>query len=149
MTDSILAIAGPLIAQFEGFRATPYRDSGGVYTIGYGSTVTPAGEQVTATTPDITQATATVWLESYVKKYLAAVIEMVQVPITDNQAAALTSLSYNIGTGALRGSSLMMALNQGRTQQAADGFRAWIYAGGYPLNGLRARREKERALFLT
>ena len=149
MTDSALAIAVPLIARFEGFRATPYQDVAGVYTIGYGFTYTPDFKRVTATTPDMTQTAAQAWLEAFVSKTLAAVRQMVCVPITDNQAAALTSICYNEGTQAIRSSRLMLALNQGLTQEAADGFLSWVYAGGRPNAGLQARRRAERALFLT
>lgn len=97
----------------------------------------------------MTEAEARTHLAVLVASYLEKVRGMVHVPITDNQAAALCSFAYNEGTAALRGSHLMIALNQGRTQEAADAFRSWIYAGGRANNGLRNRREKERTLFLT
>lgn len=149
MTDKALAIAVPLIAEFEGFSATPYRDQDGVYTIGFGQTYDLSGKPITAHTPDATRADAMTHLAVLASSYLGKVRGMVHVPITDNQAAALCSISYNIGTSALRSSTLMLALNQGRAQEAADAFRAWIYAAGGANAGLRARREKERALFMT
>lgn len=149
MTDPALILTASLIAEFEGFSAAPYQDVGGIWTIGFGETYDLSGNPITAHTPVITRAEAMTRLSVLVSTYLGNVRAMVYVPITDNQAAALTSLAYNIGTSALRGSGLMMALNKGNIQEAADGFRSWIYAGGHPNNGLRNRREKERTLFLT
>lgn len=148
MIDPALQLAVSTIADFEGFSATPYQDQAHVWTIGYGQTYDLSGRPITAHTPPMTQADARTYLGVLVSTYLEKVRGMVHVPITDNQAAALCSLSYNIGTAALRSSSLMLALNKGHTQEAADAFRSWIYAGGQPNNGLRNRREKERALFL-
>ena len=73
---------------------------------------------------------------------------MVQVPLTNNQAAALTSFAFNEGTAALRNSHLMLELNAGNTQTAADCFGQWVYAGGKYVQGLANRRDQERALFL-
>jgi lysozyme len=149
VTDPALTLSVKTIAEFEGFSGTPYQDIGGVWTQGYGQTYDLSGRAITAHTPTMTEADARTHLAVLVASYLEKVRGMVHVPVTDNQTAALVSLSYNIGTSALRSSSLLIALNQGRTQEAADGFRAWIYAGGHTSAGLRSRREKERALFLT
>lgn len=89
-----------------------------------------------------------------------------------NQAAAVVSLGYNIGTGAVCGSTLVRRINAGDWRGAADGFAAWnkvtvpkaqvpAYqrrgercapkrAGGWSctVKGLTARRARERALFL-
>ncbi len=149
MTDTAIAIAVPIIAQFEGFSAKPYQDQVGVWTQGYGQTYDLSGKPITARSAPMTEADAKKYLTVLVGTYMEKVRGMVHVPVTDNQAAALCSLAYNIGTAALRSSSLMAALNQGRTQEAADAFRSWIYAGGKPNTGLRNRREKERTLFLS
>lgn len=149
MVDRALSLAFPLIAQFEGFSSTPYKDQAGVWTCGFGFTYDLSGSPITATTPAITQSTAMDWLQTFVGKTMDAVRDMVHVPMTDNQAAALCSFSYNLGTGALRKSSLLLAFNQGRTQEAADDFMQWIYVAGRPNTGLRNRRTKERALFLS
>lgn len=150
MTDPALQLAVATIAGFEGFSAKPYQDQAGVWTIGFGETYDLSGQPITAHTPPVTEADARTHLAVLVGSYLEKVRGMVHVPITDNQAASLASFSYNEGSAALRNSTtIMLPLNQGRIQEAADGFRAWICAGGHPNAGLRARREAERALFLT
>lgn len=71
---------------------------------------------------------------------------------TVNQAAALLSLAYNIGAGALSTSLLLAKFNAGDMAGAAEEFPRWDKAriGGVlkPLAGLAARRRRERALFL-
>jgi len=53
--DSVFALAEPLIQQFEGLKLSPYLDSAGIPTIGYG-TISYANEQrVTMSDPTITQ----------------------------------------------------------------------------------------------
>jgi len=58
--------------------------------------------------------------------------------ITNNAIAALTSFAFNEGTNALRKSTLLMALNQGRLDEAANGFlrgftsRAYVTMVGEP-----------------
>lgn len=146
--DPSLAIAVPLIAEFEGFRAEPYLDVAGTPTIGFGFTYLENGSRVTMQTPSITQAAAEARLSNMVIRVVAAVRAMVNVPITDNQCAAMTSFAWNEGTGALRSSNLMLRLNEGNPAGAAECFGAWVYAGGKIQPGLVARRAKERALFL-
>jgi GH24 family phage-related lysozyme (muramidase) len=109
----------------------------------------PDMKRVTAATPPMTQDAATAWLQTFVAKTMAAVRQMTYAPITDAQCAALVSFAYNEGTARLRDSSIMMLLNQGEPAAAADYFMSYIYAGGKPNDGLRNRRMKEMALFLT
>ena len=72
----------------------------------------------------------------------------VLVPLNDNQLAACTSLAYNIGLAAFRGSTLLRKLNDGDYQGAADQFPVWNKAGGRVVQGLVNRRAAERDLFL-
>lgn len=145
--DPAVDIAVPLIAEFEGFSATPYRDIGSVWTIGYGCTALPDGRRVTADTTPISKDEGRQWLRNLVVNVVAQVRAMVEVSITDTQAAALASLAYNIGTGALRNSTLLRNLNQGNYAVASGQFMAWTYAGGHTSPGLFKRRVEERALF--
>ena len=149
MSDLALSTAVPLIANFEGFRSAPYQDQGGVWTIGFGETLNADGTRVSASTAPITREDAEARLSGAVANVLAMVRDMVHVPMTDNQAAALTSFAYNLGTSALRNSTLMLRLNQGNIDEAADCFAAWIYVDDKPNDGLRNRRAAERTLFLT
>ena len=51
-------------------------------------------------------------------------------PLNQNQFDALVSLSYNIGTSAFSGSTLVKKLNANDYHGAADQFDVWVNAGG-------------------
>jgi len=71
------------------------------------------------------------------------------VPLSQLQFDALVSLAYNIGTQAFRESTLLKRLNTHDYAGAANEFLRWNKAGGQVLEGLRRRREAERAMFLS
>lgn len=149
VSEAAIAIATGFIADREGFRAEPYQDSGrGVWTIGYGFTYSADGSPVGPHTPPVTREDAYARLQGMVARVVASVQQMVAVRVTDNQLAALASFAFNEGTHALRGSTLLELLNQGRPEQAAEQFAAWVYAGGKVSHGLVNRRHMEAALFL-
>ena len=132
-----------LLVHFEGFRDKAYRDSAGVWTIGYGSTKgVHAGQR-------ITRDQAAIRLADDVAKAEADVSLLVNVPLTQGQFDALVSFVYNLGAGALARSTLIRRLNSGDYSGAADEFMKWVKAGGRRLQGLVRRRAAERALFLN
>ena len=149
MTDRALEIAVDLIAQEEGFRAEPYTDVAGVPTIGYGFTYHESGLKVTLMDPPMSEEAARMRLRALVAKVLHNVRQTAGDSLTANQEAALTSFAYNLGTGALRSSTLMKLLLAGDIDGAADQFPRWVYAGGEIWPGLVKRRERERELFLA
>ena len=76
-----------------------------------------------------------------------AVQEAVHVPLRQEQFDALVSFTFNVGGGAFRSSTLVRKLNAGDARGAGDEFLRWATAGGRVLEGLRRRRQAERALF--
>ncbi|OQS41126.1 lysozyme [Chromobacterium haemolyticum] len=131
-----------LIQGFEGLRLKAYQDSVGVWTIGYGHTgpdVTPG--QV------ITQAQADALLARDLERFEAGVARLVKVPLNQNQFDALVCFSFNLGLGALQGSTLLRLLNAGDYAGAAVQFPRWNKAGGKELPGLTRRRAAEQSLF--
>ena len=138
-----------LICEFEGFRATTYKDSAGVLTIGYGTTA--AADVGIEPYPGltITKAAAERYLMAAITKFEGQIRPHVKVPVTENEWGALVSLAYNIGPGAFIKSTLLRKLNAGDKAGAADQFLVWNKAGGRVLRGLERRRAAERALFLT
>ena len=62
---------------------------------------------------------------------------------------ALTSITFNVGCGKLRNSTLFKMAKQGYTPEMCNQFTRWIYADGKILTGLIDRRQKEKALCLT
>ena len=143
----------PIIKQFEGFRATPYKDSAGVPTIGYGTIQYPDGSAVTMADPAITEPEAESFLKFQMSQKSAAIAPCLQRQATLHQAAAMLSLTYNIGTGAFKGSTVLKKFNLGKISEAADAFllwdKAWVDGQLVVVPGLHKRRVQEREIFLT
>jgi lysozyme len=145
----ITNVAGlSLIRQAEGLRLRAYLCPAGVWSIGYGTTVYPDEREVRrGQTCTLEQAAD--YLANDLQGFERAVAKMVTVPLTENQFAALVSLAYNVGIGALRGSTLLRLLNAGDYAGAANQFPRWNRAAGRVLPGLVKRRAAERDLFLS
>lgn len=138
-----------LIKQFEGCRLKAYRDTVGVWTIGFGTTRI-AGMPVKPGLT-ITQAEAELLLQHQAEEHLAQALESIEpdVYLSQNQIDALASFVYNVGVGAFRDSTLLKMLNRKQTaNEVADQFLRWTKAGGKNLRGLVKRRNAERSLFL-
>ena len=136
-----------LIKNFEGCVLTAYPDpgtGGDPWTIGYGHTGPDVHPGLTWTQQQADQA-----LENDLQKYESGVNGMISRNLTPNQFSALVSFAYNVGLGALQGSTLLRLVNAGDFQGAAAQFGQWVNGGNGPLPGLVRRRGAERALFLT
>jgi lysozyme len=135
------------IAGQEGFRASAYFDVAGVWTVGYGHVVRH-GDPI-----DVTQDQALAILRHDMAAAESAVNADVRVSLTQHQFDALVSFTFNAGTGALAISGLLVDLNKGDIQAAADQFLVWDHArvAGQlvEVEGLKRRRTAERTMFLT
>jgi len=138
-----------LIKKFEGLELTSYADTGGIWTIGYGNTINKDTGQAIKQGDKIDLATAERWLKMDVAERENKIKGLIKVPVTANMMAALTSLVYNIGTGAFGSSTLLRLLNQGSDKKlVADQFLRWNKVQGKEVKGLTNRRKLERELFL-
>ena len=133
-----------LIKKWEGCKLKAYQCPAGVWTIGYGAT----GEGISAGVV-WTQRMADERLQKDLERFEKGVRELVKVPITENQFAALVSFAYNLGLHNLKRSGLLKLLNHEKYAQAADQFLLWNKVGSYVVKGLTNRREDERKVFLT
>lgn len=134
-----------LIKRFEGCRLTSYKDVGGVWTVGWGTTGPHVGPDLT-----ITQAQADTWLQEHVDQFSARVTNLVKVSVNQNQFDALVSFTYNVGVSAFQRSTLLRLLNDGAESSiVASEFLRWTKVDGKIIEGLKRRREAERELFLT
>lgn len=131
-----------IIHSSESIRLKAYRDSGGVWTIGWGHTKTAKPGM------EINRFEADKLFQKDVAHVEKAIRDAVKVPLTQEQFDALVSFAYNVGTGAFRGSTLLKLLNQGKYTLAADQFLRWDKDNGKTLSGLTTRRRAERRLFL-
>jgi lysozyme len=133
-----------LIEQFEGFVPHPYRDSVGVWTIGYGST-----RGVGPNSPNVTRAQAEARMKREVDATYGAAINALGLPLNQNQFDALVSFVYNVGPGGVASTTTVgKRLRAHDWRGAADALLAWDIAGGHVLAGLKTRRQAERTLFL-
>jgi len=138
-----------LVKGFEGLFLKPYLDPIKIPTIGYGTIQYEDGTKVSMQDPAISEERAVELLQFEINKKSSAIESLIKVPINDNEFAALASFSYNVGSGALGGSTLLKLLNAGTDRTAvADQFLRWDKAGGQQLPGLTRRRQAERSLFL-
>ncbi|MEL6398144.1 MAG: lysozyme [Cyanobacteria bacterium P01_A01_bin.70] len=147
-TDHISSDGLTLVKHFEGRELQAYQDSVGVWTIGYGHT-SAAGPPTVYAGQTISEAEAESILQKDLELFENGVRDLVTVPINGDQFSALVSFSFNLGLGALGGSTLLRKLNSGDYQGAANEFPRWVNAGGQPLPGLVRRRDAEQALFLS
>jgi lysozyme len=78
--------------------------------------------------------------------------ESVQVTLNQNQFDACVDLAFNIGSGGFNGSSVLMYINAGHFDDAANSFALWnkITKNGVHVvcDDLTKRRAKEAALFM-
>lgn len=78
---------------------------------------------------------------------------LVKVPLNQGMYDALVSFVFNLGADKFKSSTLLMRLNQGAYELAADEFPKWKYGTvngkKQVLPGLVSRRAEERDLFLT
>ena len=137
-----------LIKEFEGWRSQAYKDSVGVWTIGYGHT-SMAGSPTVSSGMVISLETGEEILRRDLQKFQSSVEKYVKVDLNDNQYGALVSFTYNLGERNFSKSTLLKKVNAQDWSGAANEFRKWNKAGGKVLKGLVRRRDAERLLFLT
>lgn len=127
------------VAEFEGLRTRAYKCPGGVWTIGYGHTEgVRAGQRCT-------RLQAEAWLREDLAM-AANEVGNLGLELTQGQAEALVDFVFNLGIGALEGSTLLKKIRAGAgTAEIQSEFRRWVYAGGEVQKGLVKRREWEAA----
>ena len=150
---AVLPLAEPIIKQFEGLKLSPYLDSAGIPTIGWGTIQYPNGHRVTMSDPAIDESYAEQCLEFEISQKTAAISGCLTRMPTIHQAAAMLSLAYNIGTSAFASSTVVREFNAANISAAADAFLLWdkahVNGQSVVIQGLLNRRKSEQALFLT
>ncbi len=144
-----------LIKNFEGLKLNAYKDSAGVWTIGYGSTRYHDGKLVKPGDKLTSEQQANTLFKNTLGQYVNAVNQFSKALLNQNQFDALVSFTYNEGIGALQKSTLLKHLNAHDYESAANQFLVWNKvtdpATGQKvvLNALVKRRVLERQLFLS
>lgn len=136
----------------EALRLTAYQDQAGVWTIGYGATTYESGSRVKQG-DTITLARAEQLLAFHVGKSAAAVEAAITPTLTQGQFDALTSFTYNVGTGAFQKSTLrtLVNTNPNDIERIEAAFMQWVYVtvNGVKVksNGLVNRRIEEVEMY--
>lgn len=139
-----------LIKKYEGFKPKAYLCPAGVPTIGYGATYYPDGRKVKLTDSAISEGFATNLLETMLVPYEKAVDSFCRDDINQNQFDALVSFAYNLGTTALKNSTLLKKVNANPNDKTiSNEFLKWVNAGGKKLQGLVNRRTEESQLYFS
>lgn len=135
-----------IIEESEGLRLEAYRLAG-QWLIGYGHAGS-AGPGMT-----ITREEARALLFADLRRTEDALDRVLTMPLNENEYSALVSLAFNLGVSRFQETLVYQRLAAGDRQGAADAF---LYLDSARIDGemrelaaLKARREKERALFLT
>lgn len=136
-----------IIRDAEGFRSTAYLDTGGVWTIGFGTIKYPNGTSVKKG-DTCTRNEAEQWLKNDCVWVDACLDKNVKVNLNQNQFDALASFVYNIGETAFVKSTMLTLINQNSLTSAASQFDRWVFDNGKRIQGLVNRRAKEKSLFL-
>uniref|UniRef100_A0AAU6PXY2 Lysozyme n=1 Tax=Escherichia phage ETEP102 TaxID=3117680 RepID=A0AAU6PXY2_9CAUD len=147
-TAAAIYIAAPLIELVEGVENRPYIDIAGVKTVCAG-----------ITGPDV------VWgktysnrecrslLEKHIQIHVKHVQNAVTYPIAPETMAALISFSYNVGGSAMRKSTAVKLINQGKIEQGCKALGMWTKATvngkKVVVKGLVNRRNEEIKLCLS
>jgi lysozyme len=134
------------IKKEEGLKLNAYLDVAGIPTIGYGTTSgVRMGDR-------ITPEKAEEFLRRDLERVESAIMRNVPYGLTPKQFDALASFIYNVGIGAFTRSTLLKKLLASDIVGAANEFPKWnkskVNSKLRPVDGLTARRNRERKMFL-
>jgi lysozyme len=137
-----------LIKQFEGCRYHPYRDSVGLWTVGYGHLIGDGKSLPSGDNRIFTQEEIDSFLVNDLTRTESGINMLLKVPVTQNQYDALCSFCYNLGVGTFQKSTLLKDINAKMWDAAANDLLKFHFAGGVSQPGLVKRRQAEHDLFI-
>jgi lysozyme len=142
--NKALTVSADQIARIkahEGFRAEPYQDTAGNWTIGWGylCRVRPVGS--------IDRAQAEHLLRLDLLSVQQCLWNTVTVALTQGQFDALADFVFQFGCTKFRESTLLKRLNEGCYQCAAAELSSWCHVNGQVELGLVLRRRENLQTF--
>lgn len=153
-SPSVMApVRDPLVAfleAWEGRSLTPYRDVAGYWTVGVGHLLTAGEELRPRTSAEVDQLLAQDLAHARADVRACAM----HSKLLPQHIDAMTSFVFNLGSKALRDSTLLRRVNLGDFDGAAEEFKRWNKARDpksgllVEVPGLSKRRSAERAMFL-
>lgn len=139
----INAAGRKLISQWEGNKMRAYLDGGGVPTICTGHTGPDVHLGLTLTPEECDRFFEMDIAEHNIEPLLG------DAPTSDNEYAALTCLTFNIGLARFAGSTALKRHKLGNRIGAANAILWFNKDNGRVVQGLMNRREAERRLYLS
>ncbi|MFL6661627.1 MAG: glycoside hydrolase family protein [Rhizobacter sp.] len=134
----------------EGFVSTLYEDAAGYCSVAYGHLLKRARcgpPELSHYRGGISEPEGGRLLVTDMARAQRAVMQLVKADLSDGQFAALCDFTYNVGSGNLKRSTLLKAVNNGEHHRVPSQLRRWSKAGGKEFRGLKTRREREIALY--
>lgn len=94
-----------------------------------------------------------VYRKTSVEEAENAILNLVRLPLNENQFSALVSFVVTISPKTFKRSKMLRLLNDGQfhrdlIMEAANEFLMWTHKNNKECSYLKSRRKKERALFL-
>lgn len=140
-----------LVTHWEGLVLLASPDPVGILTVAYGHT-NAAGAPFVFPGMTVTEEQANSILQNDLHNVELDIQRVLKVPVNMNQWGALVSFTFNLGIGALAGSTLLRRLNGG-DYGIENEFGRWVYAQDgdklVKLPGLVSRRADEANLWQT
>lgn len=146
-----------MLTHFEGFSSTCYKDSVGVWTIGYGHACQDNSDDLPqygvtcksgTCSGTLTESQAKSVLNDDVNTFSTCIKNSVKVNITQNQFDAMVSFAFNVGCSGFQTSTLLSELNSGKLTDASAQYQFSRWHSGC-IAGLERRRFTESQLFST
>jgi lysozyme len=137
-----------LIKRFEGCRYNPYRDSVGLWTVGYGHLIGDGKSLPSGYNRVFTQKEIDDLLVNDFTRFESGINMLIRVPLSQNKFDALCSFCYNLGMGTFQKSTLLKDINASMWDAAANDILKFHFAGGVSIPGLVKRRQAEHDLFI-
>ena len=140
-----------LIKAWEGYRGVAYRCSGNKWTLGWGHTSgVMEGQSCTHDQAEAWFSEDVRWAQDAVNTHISDRLTARLAPrgLSENEFSALASWTFNVGTEAMKNSTLARRLVYDDDFECVpDQLRRWRYAGGRVIQGLINRREAEIELW--
>lgn len=146
-----------LLTAFEGFSSSCYKDSVGVWTIGYGHACQDSSDDLpqygvtcngSGCSGTLTESQAENVLADDISDFESCVKSAVKISVTNNQYDAMVSLAFNIGCSAFKSSTLVSEINSGKLTDKEAQYQFTRWNSGC-IEGLERRRFTESQLFTS
>ena len=127
---TVISILGlGFTAGYEGFRSKPYPDVGGVPTVAYGNTVHPDGRKVKLTDAPVSQKQGMEYLKIHYSKDAKIFNSSLKgISLSQDEYDLYADFTYQFGTGAWSGSSMLKNLKAGKYVSACNALVGWRFS---------------------